>query len=168
MHRDLLKTADTQVVKMGPAGVEQRSLVSLISWTLVVRLYPPTLLFKFLWYTANAPIGGFLWAIHNYNNVQRKATTDFDGKFIDTVKRLDSQIVESDRPVITLYSANNLNAARSDSVNPVNQTLFRSAASESQTCFRITDSACRLQLHHSKLILLQGKRHRTPCVSVNS
>ena len=48
----------------------------------------------------------FLWVIHNCNNVQRKATTDFDGKFIDTVKRLDSQIVGPDRPQLQLiYSA---------------------------------------------------------------
>ena len=38
--------------------------------------------------------------------MQRKATTDFNGKFIGTVKRLNSQIVEPDRPQLQLiYSA---------------------------------------------------------------
>ena len=38
--------------------------------------------------------------------MQRKATTDLDGKFIDTVKRLDSQIVGPNRPQLQLiYSA---------------------------------------------------------------
>ena len=38
--------------------------------------------------------------------MQRKATTDFDGKFIDTVKRLDSQIVRRDRSQLQfIYSA---------------------------------------------------------------
>ena len=34
--------------------------------------------------------------------MQRKATTDLDGKFIDTVKRLDSQIVGPDRSQLQL------------------------------------------------------------------
>ena len=38
--------------------------------------------------------------------MQRKAAIDLDGKFIDTVKRLDSQIVGPDRSQLQLiYSA---------------------------------------------------------------